>query len=89
MPDQCSWQFFTPRNVIFIKNFEDIRKNAKKFRLGLGLNLRPLEPTEVELPSYPLGHAVPNFFTFGVEMDYISHQSSYFFQELGLTIRNF
>ena len=31
----------------------------------------PLEYTEIELPSYPLGHAVPTFCVDAVEMDYI------------------
>ena len=61
---------FYPLKCVFYKNFEGFWKNAKKFRLGRGLNLRPLESTKSELPSYPLGHAAPDFFYDVGEMDY-------------------
>ena len=49
--------------------------------------MQPLDSLEIELPSYPLGHAYTAFFFYRREMDY-SLKFTYFSQNLHILSQN-
>jgi len=48
--------------VVFLKISKIFEKMQKKFLPERDPNLRPLDSPKIELPSYPLDHALPDFF---------------------------
>ena len=50
------------------------------------MNLQPLASTETELPSYPLGHAVPDFFSPTAEMDYTDKKHYFDWLEISIKV---